>query len=288
MSRLIRCITTDGLIIGAAIDSTDIVKYAESIHCLSPVATAALGRLLTGASIMGNRLKEEGASLTVRADGDGVLGVLMAVSDNMGNVRGFVENPQAMTGNKIDLPQAVGSNGLLSVIKDYGEGQPYTAQIPLVSGNIAEDLTDYYAKSEQLATVMILGVHFSDEGEVVRAGGLLLQLLPAADEREIVALERNLEKMESVTTQLAKGATLEEICQQALDGFELEFFDQTDVEYRCYCSRERVERMLLTLSADELRSLPDESGKTEVCCHFCEKRYVFTLEQLEALAAEKE
>ena len=286
MGRIIRCITTDGLIIGAAIDSTDIVRRAQEIHNSSPVVTTALGRLLTGASIMGNRLKEEQGSLTLRVEGNGPAGALIAVSDSTGNVRGLAGNPQAETGDVIDVGAVVGHEGLLGVIKDFGEGEPYTAQIPLVSGEIAEDLTSYYAVSEQTPTVLMLGVHHGDDGIVDHAGGLLIQLLPLADDREIEVLERNLKDIPKLTKMLQDGMSLEDILSRALEGFELEFFDETEVKYECKCSREKVESALISLGIKELVSLSNSGENTEICCHFCDKKYYFSPIELLRLAKE--
>lgn len=286
MGRIIRCITTDGLIIGAALDSTDIVKRAQEIHSSSPAVTTALGRLLTGASIMGNRLKEENASLTLRVEGNGTVGALIAVSDSEGNVRGLAGDPQAETGDKINVGELVGHEGLLGVIKDYGDGQPYTAQVPLVSGEIAEDLTSYYAVSEQTPTVFMLGVSHDADGSVDYAGGLLIQLLPLADEREIEVLEKNLKDMPKVTAMMKEGMSLEDMLQKVLAGFELEFFDEAQVKYECKCSREKVESALISIGEKELRSLAQKGEDTEVCCHFCDNKYYFSPAQLTALADE--
>ncbi len=287
MSRLIRCITTDGLIIGAAVDSTDIVKRAKEIHNTSPVVTTALGRLLTGGCIMGNRLKEEGASLTLRVEGGGPVGSLIVVSDSTGNVRGLAANPQAETGDRIDVGEVVGREGLLGVIKDFGMGgEPYTAQIPLASGEIAEDLTSYYAVSEQTPTVFLLGVHHDENGEVDAAGGLLIQLLPLADEREIEVLEKNLGTLPSFTSMMKSGMSLEEICQKALEGFELEFFDETEVKYECKCSKEKTERALMSIGVKDLTEIADAGEGAELCCHFCDKKYKFSTEDLLRLVDE--
>lgn len=284
MGRLVRCISDDGLVLGAVVDSKDIVARAKQVHSSSPAVTVALGRLLTGASIMGNRLKEDDATLTIRVSGDGDAGEFIAVSDAYGNVRGLAGNPQTQVGT---VSQAVGTQGLLGVIKDYGNGEPYTAQIPLVSGEIAEDLTSYYAVSEQTPTVMMLGVSLDDEGEVKAAGGLLIQLLPAADEREIEKIEASLQALKPISAMLEEGMSVEEIATLAFKGFTLEFFDEASVEYRCYCSREKVENTLMTLKHDELMGLLDNDDKIEVCCHFCDNKYYFTEHDLDDIANRK-
>ena len=288
MSKLVRCITTDGLVMAAAIDSTDIVRRAQELHRTTPVMTSALGRLLTGASIMGNKLKEDNASLTLRMNGGGPAGSIIAVSDSKGNVRGYAQEaglllrPNAK--GQLDVSGAIGKDGAVTVIKDYGYGQPYCTQTPIVTGEVAEDLTAYYAISEQVPTIFCIGVHFDEKWKLDKAGGLLIQLMPAADHREIEKLEGMLKTMPPVTRMLLDGDTPEQILARTLPGFELEIFDSQQVEYRCDCSLKRVEKAFLTMRPDEIRGLADESGKAEVLCHFCNKKYYVTRERLEELA----
>lgn len=288
MSKLVRCITTDGLVMAAAIDSTDIVKKAHELHGTTPVITSALGRLLTGASIMGNKLKEDNASITLRMNGGGPAGSLIAVADSKGNVRGYAQEAGLIImpneKGQLDVSGAIGRDGTVSVIKDYGYGQPYCTQTPIVTGEVAEDLTAYYAISEQVPTIFCIGVHFDKLWRVDKAGGLLIQLLPAADHREIEKLEEMLKTMPPVTQMLLEGNTPEQILERTLPGFELEIFDSQEVEYRCDCSTERVERAFMTMQPDEIRGLADESGKAEVLCHFCNKKYYITQERLNELA----
>ena len=292
MDKIIRCITSDGAIMASAIDASDIVFTAKKLHKLSRSATAALGRLLCATSMMGNMLKQKDAFINLRVLGDGEMGAVVAVGDSRGNVRGYVENPDCPTeyyrSGKINVSQAVGKNGMLSVMRDYGTGDPYIGQVELVSGEIAEDVTNYYATSEQIPTVCALGVLIDKEnGEVLLAGGLLIQLLPGAYDEAIDKLEENVKKLEPVTTKLAKGMSILDICKTALDGFEVEVLDENPVNYVCSCSREKLERYFMTMSDEELRTLPDESGATEAVCQFCNKRYVFTRDDLEKLIAEK-
>ncbi len=288
MSKLVRCITTDGLVMAAAIDSTDIVRRAQELHRTTPVITSALGRLLTGASIMGNKLKEENASLTLRINGGGPAGSIIAVSDSRGNVRGYAQEagllrmPNAK--GQLDVVGAIGKEGTVTVIKDYGYGQPYCTQTPIVTGEVAEDLTAYYAISEQVPTIFCIGVHFDERWKLDKAGGLLIQLMPAADNREIERLEEMLKTMPPVTRMLLDGCSPEQILEKTLPGFELEIFDSQEVAYRCDCSMERVENAFLTMQPDEIRGLADESGRAEVLCHFCNKKYYVTRERLEELA----
>ena len=292
MDKIIRCITSDGAIMASAIDASDIVFTAKKLHNLSRSATAALGRLLCATSMMGNMLKQKDAFINLRVLGDGEMGAVVAVGDSRGNVRGYVENPDCPTeyynSGKINVAKAVGKNGTLSVMRDYGTGDPYIGQVELCSGEIAEDITNYFATSEQIPTVCALGVLINKEdGEVLLAGGLLIQLLPGAYDEAIDRLEENVKNLEPVTTMLAKGMSILDICKTALQGFEVEVLDENPVNYVCSCSREKLERYFMTMSDEELRTLPDESGATEAVCQFCNKRYVFTRDDLEKLIAEK-
>ena len=292
MDKIIRCITSDGAIMASAIDASDIVFTAKKLHNLSRSATAALGRLLCATSMMGNMLKQKDAFINLRVLGDGEMGAVVAVGDSRGNVRGYVENPGCSTeyynSGKINVAKAVGRNGTLSVMRDYGTGDPYIGQVELCSGEIAEDITNYFATSEQIPTVCALGVLINKEdGEVLLAGGLLIQLLPGAYDEAIDRLEENVKNLEPVTTMLAKGMSILDICKTALQGFEVEVLDENPVNYVCSCSREKLERYFMTMSDEEIRTLPDESGKTEAVCQFCNKRYAFTRDDLERLIAEK-
>lgn len=286
--KIIRCITSDGAVMAAAIDASDIVFTAKKLHNLSRSAAAALGRLLCAASLMGDMLKQKDAFLNLRVLGDGELGTVVAVADSRGNVRGYVENPDCATeyypNGKINVAKAVGRNGTLSVMRDYGSGDPYIGQVELTSGEIAEDIAGYFATSEQIPTVCALGVLIeSDSGEVLLAGGLLIQLLPGAGEDTISKLEENVSKLEPVTTMLAKGMTILDICKTALDGFEVEVLDENPVNYVCACSREKLENYFCTMSDEDLRALGDENGVTEAVCQFCNKKYTFTREDFENL-----
>ena len=277
MSRLIRAISENGGVIFYALDSTDIVREAERIHKTSAVTTAALGRLLTAASMMGVMLKGPDNSLTLRVKGGGPAGTVLAVSDGQGNVRGYVEQPivelAPRADGKLDVGGAVGKDGTLSVVKDLGMKEPYVGQVPLVSGEIAEDITAYYAVSEQTPTVCALGVLVDRDLSVMTAGGYLIQLLPGALESEITQLEKNIAALPSVTRLLRDGITLEGIMERALDGFSPNILDERDVCYRCDCSQDRVERALLSLGKQELSEMAQEEKPIEVCCHFCDKKY---------------
>lgn len=290
MDRIIRTITADGSLMASAVDSTEIVYTAQKLHGLSKTATAALGRLLTGASLMGAMLKSDKATLTLKVNGGGALGNVVAISDAHGNVRGYVDAPQTEVplkpNGKLDVGGAVGANGRIAVMRDMGEGDPYIGQIELVSGEIAEDITQYYAQSEQTPTVCALGVLVDkDGGEALLSGGLFIQALPGADDAALTRLEENIAKLDSVTTMLAKGMTLEEMCHKALEGFDVEILDETKVHYACNCSKERFGAALLTLGERELLDLPlDEEGRAEAVCQYCGRRYYFTKGELSALA----
>lgn len=291
--KLIRCITSDGAAMITAALTSDIVYTASKIHSTSPVASAALGRLLTAASLIGSSLKQENASLTLRISTEGSpAGAVIAVSDSSGNVRGYIQNPDCPTeyypNGKLNVGKAVGNSGILNVIRDYGAGEPYVGMVPLVSGEIAEDITSYYATSEQIPTVCALGVLLDKEThEVLLSGGFLLQMLPGAYSTDIDKVEAAVSKLEPVTTMLAKGMTLKEICEKALDGFEVEQLDESNVAYKCNCSRERVERAFMVMSDDDIRASAADLGYAEACCQFCNKKYRFTPEELEKLISER-
>lgn len=290
MDRIIRTITSDGSLMASAVDSSQIVYTAQKLHGLSKTACAALGRLLTGASLMGAMLKIDGASLTLKVNGGGSIGNLVAISDCRGNVRGYADNPRAelppRPDGKLDVGGLVGSNGRLAVMRDMGTGEPYIGQVGLLSGEIAEDITRYYAQSEQIPTVCALGVLVDREtGEAMLSGGLLLQALPGADDSAIARLEENVKGLESVTTMLAKGISLEDMCRAALNGFEMEILDEFQVRYVCNCSKQRFSNALLTLGEKEILSFPlNEEGNAEAVCQYCGRKYYFSREELEELA----
>jgi len=272
-----------------AADTTDAVREAHFIHGTSNVCSAALGRLLTAASFMGAVLKGEEDSVTLRLNGNGPAGSVIAVSDAKGNVRGYVTHPEATlpiraADGKLDVGGIVGRDGSLTVIKDLGMRDPYIGQVPIVSGEIAEDITSYFAISEQVPTVCALGVLCDPEnGNILNAGGFLIQLLPTADDSTIDAVEEGLQGLPSVTHLLAEGLTPEEICKKVLPKFEMEVLERSTVGYRCNCSKERVERALISLGAKELEQMAKDE-QTEVNCTFCHKKYTFTPEEIRALA----
>lgn len=291
MGKLARCITKDGSAIACALDSTDLVREIQRIHQSLPVITAALGRLASGASIMGYLLKGEKDSLTLRMKGGGPAGTLIAVADSSGNVKAYVDNPAVdlplNPQGKLDVRGAVGTDGVLSVVRDLGMKEPYVGQTPIVSGEIAEDLTHYYAKSEQIPTVCGLGVLVDRDLTPKAAGGYLVQLLPFADPACITAIEENMKTIPPVSSMIDQGIPPEEICRMLLKGLDPELLDEGAPVYHCDCSRQRVERTLASLQKEELIAMRDEDHGCEVCCHFCETKYHFSEQDLQSLIARK-
>lgn len=291
MSIIYRSISKDASVVASAIDATDIVAEIERIHKPSAVVTAALGRLSVAASLIGNGLKGEEDSVTLRVKGGGPAGTLIAVADSRGNVKSYVSNPIVEIPlnqyGKLDVAGAVGRDGTLSVIKDIGLKEPYSGQVPLVSGEIAEDIASYFAVSEQIPTVCGLGVLVNPDLTVKAAGGYLIQLLPFADDACIDVLEKNINSLPSVTNMLVSGMTGSEIALKVLEGLEPNILDSINVSYKCDCSRERVSKALIGMGSGELRSLAEEQETAEVCCHFCDKKYYFTREELLQLAEQK-
>lgn len=287
--QLVRAITKDGMVKAVAVTTRELTERARQIHRTLPVATAALGRTLAAASMMGNALKEDGASLTLRIQGGGPLGILLAVSDNQGNVRGTVDNPAVdiplRPDGKLDVGAAVGCDGTLTVIRDLHMKNPYVGSVGLLGGEIAEDLAAYFVESEQIPTACGLGVLVDRDQSVLAAGGYLIQLLPGAGEDVITKVEGGVMAAGSVTGLLSGSAGPEEMLRQVLSDFELEILERSPVEYRCDCSRDRMERALISLGPEELRGIIDEQGGAELTCRFCDNAQNFTKEELEALLA---
>ena len=287
MGKIRRYISEDGLVVMVVADTTSMVYRAEQIHKTSAVVTAALGRLLTASSLMGSMMKNSDDSITLRMSGGGPSGSVIAVSDSQGNARGYVQNPvvelELNKYGKLDVSGAVGKDGYLYVIKDLGFGEPYIGQIPIVSGEIAEDIAAYYANSEQIPTVCALGVLVDTDLTVKHAGGYLVQLLPGASEDTISALEKNIDGILPITEMLNRGMSLDDICNVALKGFNPQLLDEASVEYRCNCSKKRVEQALISVGKEELEKIAEEEQTTQVECHFCDKKYVFTNEEIKNL-----
>ena len=266
--RIVRAITSDGLVQAAAISSRDLTERARQIHKTLPVATAALGRTLAGCAMMGNALKGQGASLTLQIKGTGPLGTILAVSDPAGNVRGYVTNPQV---------------GTMTVIKDLNMKEPYVGTVDLLGGEIAEDIAGYFVESEQIPTACGLGVLIERDQSVRAAGGYLIQLMPGADEDTITKVEGGVLAAGNVSAILDKDPDPEHLLKTVLSDFDVKILESDPVEYKCYCSRERVERALISLGAEELKNILAEQGSCQMTCQFCDAVYRFDGPELQKL-----
>lgn len=287
MGNIFRAITSDGNVVAYGINSTDIVERAAQIHKPSAPVIAAIGRLLTAASLMGIMLKQDDGKITVQLNGGGPAGRFIAVSDSRGNVRGTMDNPivelPLNKAGKLDVAGVVGTSGDVCVIKDIGMREPYIGRTPIVSGEIAEDITNYFAASEQIPTICALGVLVDRDLSVKCAGGYIIQLLPFAGDNIIDRLEANLKSVQSVTTMLDAGSSMLDIVRTVLDGFELEVMGEYQGDYVCNCSRERMARAIKSLGKAEIESMVEEQGGAEIICNFCNTAYRFSDKELLAL-----
>ena len=289
--RLIDCLAYDGKVSIKCISSTDMVEEARKLHDLSPTASAALGRLLTITSIMGYETKEEKGSITNQIKGDGPLGMLTSVGESNGNVKGYVANPKLdlplnENNGKLDVGTAVGKHGMLYIIKDLGIGKPYVGMTPIVSGEIAEDFTNYFATSEQTPSVIALGV-LVDKNGIRSAGGYKLSLMPDATDEIISKIEEQVGKIDPVSKMLDEQKTLEEIAKEVTGDSNLKVLAEIKPEYKCNCSREKCEKGLIAIGKEELQKIIDEEEKIEIACNFCDKKYEFTREDMKKLLNNK-
>lgn len=287
MDKIIRATAGDGFIKMAVITARDMVQRAREIHSCSPTASAALGRTLCAASLMGEMMKEEKGTLTIRINGGGPIGSVVAVSDSGGNVRGYVGDPSVdlplRADGKLNVGGAVGRDGMLTVSRDLGLKEPYIGSTELVSGEIAEDVTAYLLESEQVPSACALGVLVDTDLSIRAAGGFIVQLMPGADTQLIEKLEENIFMMDQLTTILSEDGE-QELFRQVLKGFPYHLVGETPVEYRCYCSRERVEEALRCLDSAQLEEIAAGGKDTSVSCQFCDKVYSFSPAQLKALS----
>ncbi|MBE6924617.1 MAG: Hsp33 family molecular chaperone HslO [Ruminococcaceae bacterium] len=284
---LVRGMTMDGFVKVVGIRSTEMVRKAAEIHKTTPNATAALGRALTAASMMGNMQKVENGSMTLQIRGGGPIGTITCVSDAEGNVRGVVTEPHVplveMYPGKLDVGATVGTDGTLTVIRDLQMKEPYIGSIPLITGEIGDDVTTYFAQSEQTPTACALGVLVDRDWSVKVAGGYLIQLLPGAPDEVVDALEKGIQRAGAVTTMLENGLTPEEILGQVCGDLGVVFMETTEVSYKCYCSRERVTSALISLGRQELTEIAQEGKPFPVECQFCDTVYRFTPEDVREL-----
>ena len=285
--RMIKCLAYEGKVSIKCIDSTNIVEEARKIHDLSPVTTAALGRMLTIGSLMGSNLKEDDDQITLQIKSNGPIDTMIVVADRFANVKGYTKNPNVdiplKSNGKLDVSSAVGKDGMLYIIKDIGLKDPYVGLTKLVSGEIAEDFTEYFAKSEQIPTAIALGV-LVDKNGVKRAGGYIVQLMPDATEHDISKLEKNLNTIPPISKLLEDGKSLEEIAELICGDDKLLVFEYaTSPIYKCDCEKSRIEKGLISIGANELDNIIKTDGRAEVVCRFCKKAYEFSKEDLERL-----
>ena len=287
MGKIVHAIAGDGFIKIAACDTKDIVERARNIHTMLPVATAALGRTLTAASMIGYEIKEETGSVTVRINGGGPIGSIVAVSDSRGNVRGYVQNPEVdlplKQNGKLDVGGAVGTDGMLTVIRDLNMKEPYVGSVELLTGEIAEDFAKYFVESEQTASACALGVLVDKDQSVKAAGGYIIQLLPGAPEELITRLEQNIASAGPVTAMLSDGATPWDIINIVLLGFDPRFLTEDEISYKCYCGRKRVEQALMSIGERELEEIERDGKPISVTCQFCDKIYEFSVDEIRKL-----
>ena len=284
---LVRGMSMDGFVKVVAIRSTELVRRGATIHKTAPNATAAFGRALTAASMMGNMQKVENGSMTLQIKGDGPIGTIVCVSDPTGNVRGYVYEPNVPVvekyPGKLDVGATVGTDGMLTVIRDLQMKEPYVGSIPLVSGEIGDDITAYFAQSEQIPTACALGVLVDTDCSVKVAGGYLIQLLPGAPDETIDKVEAGIKRAGAVTAMLDAGLTPEDILGQVCGDLGVVFMETTEVAYKCYCTRERVEGALISLGTKELTEIMNEGKDFPVECQFCDEKYLFTLADIQTL-----
>lgn len=286
--KVINCLAHGGKVNVRCIRSTNLVEEARKIHDLSPTATAALGRLLTITSLLGKELKDSEGTITTQVKGNGPIGTMIAVSNNKGVVKGYVSNPRIdiplnPENGKLNVGEAVGKQGMIYIIKDIGLKEPYIGMTPIVSGEIAEDFTHYFATSEQTPTVVALGV-LVDKNGVKAAGGYLITLMPDAGDEEIAKIEDALKNADSISKMLDDGKDLVEIAEMVTGDSHILYFENDDApKYECNCSKEKMEKALISIGEKDLKDLIEKDGQAELVCHFCNKKYLFSKEELENL-----
>lgn len=288
--KIIRGMAKNGEVRYFAAITTSLVEKARQIHDCFPVSAAALGRILTAASMMGTMLKNSRDLITVQINGKGPAGTVIATANHEGLVKGYIDNPHVdlplNSIGKLDVGGAVGKDGKLTVIRDMGLKEPYVGQVPIVSGEVAEDITYYYAVSEQVPSAVSLGVLVDTDYKVIAAGGFILQMMPEADDFTRDIIEFRLNEIPSVTKAISETGGLDSLLAELLDGMDPQNLEEHTPDFFCDCSKERVEKVLLSMGEAELKKLAEEDEITEVCCHFCNKKYAFTREELDELITE--
>lgn len=286
MDEIIRAVTGDGAIRCFAAVTTDMADEARKIHNTSPLATAALGRLITAAAMMGSMMKGENDSLTIQVDGGGPLGKLVAVSDSSARVKGYVTNPDVwlpLKNGKLDVGGGVGKDGLLGIIRDFGLKEPYVGKVSLATGEIGDDIALYYARSEQIPAVVALGVLVDKDLSVKAAGGIIIQVMPEATEEQVKKLEDMVSAMKPVTQMLEDGFLAEDMAAVALDGFMSYTMESQNTRYECDCSKERIERAVYSLGKTEIEDIIEKQGNAEISCYFCNKSYIINEDELKKM-----
>lgn len=285
--KLTKAVTKNGYIRIYAVNSKSIVSAAHNFHKTLPLASAALGRLLTGAILMGSMMKEENSSITLQLKGDGPLGRILAVANSKGQVKGYVENPFAdlplnMFG-KIDVGNGVGKDGYLSVVKDLKLKEPYVGQVPIQTGEVGDDIAFYFAQSEQVPSLVALGVLVDRDYSIKEAGGFIVQIMPDCDEFNLKKFEKSAENITSVTKLLEKGLSNEELIKMVMKDFEVDILEETEVDYVCDCCDDRMQRAIVSLGKKEIEDIIKEQGEAEIVCQFCNKAYNYDKEALEKM-----
>lgn len=286
---LLKALAFDGTIRAYAVNSTDTVGEAQAKHMVWPTAAAALGRTMTAGLLMGAMLKGDD-KLTIKVDGDGPAGPIVVDVNANGEVRGYITNPQThfdlSEKGKLDVRRAVGTEGMLTVVKDLGLRDFFTGQVPLVSGEIAEDFTQYFVVSEQVPSAVALGVLVNPDNSVKAAGGFIIQVMPGATDETITILEEKIASIEPISSMIDRGLTPEQILEEALGADNVEVLDKVDVKFHCNCSRERFGHAIIGLGEQEIRDMIDEDGQAQAECHFCNEKYLFPKEELEGFIDE--
>lgn len=283
--KLLKAMTTDGYLRIYAVDARETINHAQKVHSLSPVCAAALGRLMTAGIMMGTKMKGDEPTLTLQVKGDGPIGLMVVVANSKGHVKGYCSNPVVdiplKENGKLDVGTAVGS-GMLGVIKDLKMKEPYVGQVPLQTGEIGDDIAYYYMQSEQIPSVVALGVLIDRDFSVKCAGGYIIEVMPGCDDETITKLENSITDLMSVTEMFEQSMSVEEMIKYVMLGFDVEILEEIDVSYQCDCSLERMQRAIISLGKEEIQNIIDDTGEAEITCHFCDRKYTFDKNDLKA------